>query len=131
MSTKQQMLGREETDIAPEEVIESASAIMKDRWVSILVQLTNSHRFNKFLEDNFVIQDIIDDDTKTIETRVIEKPLSVGPPLTSSQIHAIRKIVKLHGVEDVDAAYNAIMGALGQDDQPSIVLADSLDDLDA
>ena len=107
--------GKPADDVVPEEVLAQANEVMKARWLSILIQLTNSARFNKFLEDNYTIGDRIDHENKTIETLVVEKPISVGPPLEMKQFWQIRKAIDLSGTEKVDEVFNAIMKALGQE----------------
>ena len=109
-------------DLTPDEVMDRASDAAKDRWIGIFVQLTNSHRFNKFLEDNYVIQDKIDEEKKTIETLVIEKPIAIGPQLSSAQLNEIRTLLKISGAKHPEGVFSAILKLLGQDG-PTIIEA--------
>lgn len=102
-------------DVDPEEVLAAASDLSKDRWLSILLQLVNSHRFTKFIEDNYVIQDRIDEEEKTIETVVIENPVATGPQLTSGQLSEIETLIRLSGCKHPNGVFKGIMKILGQE----------------
>jgi len=109
----------------PGVVIADANEAQKDYWCEVLLQLTNSHRFNTFVEDNFEIQTFINDEEKTIDTRVIERPVSVGPPLSSGQLQEVRTILSLAGCNHPEAVFTAILKTLGQD-APEIILETKL-----
>lgn len=118
------MAGAPETegDLSPEEVLAQATTAAKDRWIGIFVQLANSHRFNKFLEDNYIIQDRIDAEKQTIETLVIERPIAVGPALSSAQLTEMQTLLKLSKCQHPEGVFEALLKLLGQDG-PSIILA--------
>ncbi len=105
----------------PEEVLAAASDAAKDRWIGIFVQLTNSHRFNTFLEDNFIIQDRIDEEKKTIETLVVEKPLAVGPPLSPTQLTELRTLLKIANCTQPEKVFESVLKLLGQEENSLIV----------
>jgi len=112
----------------PEEVLEGAKQAAKDRWLAIFIQLSKSKRFKHYVLNNFDIIDNIDEETRTIETLVIEKPESVGPSLTSSQVQTMVTILKQYGCSSPTKAFSAIMAALGKGKVASIVPA-SMEDL--
>lgn len=95
----------------------------KDRLLNIFEQLFKSHRFITFFEKNYTIKDNIDHENKQIETLVIEKPESVGPPLTSGQLVDIKGILKVAGCKHEDKVFEAILKVLGQEETSRIVLA--------
>lgn len=106
-------------ELDADEVLSVAGDMQKDRWLAILIQLTNSHRFNKFLDDNFLIGDQIDEEAQTIQTLVVEKPIAVGPPLTAGQLTKIRMALSNAGVQEVDELFNKVLAILGQEDNSS------------
>jgi hypothetical protein len=117
--------GDPDDELEPDEVIAEANEAMKDRWISILLQLSNSQRFATFVSSNFDIIDQIDDETKTIETYVIEKPTSVGPPLTMNQLWQLRKAIQFSGAKHVNSLFRDVMAVLGQ--TPPDVIATATD----
>lgn len=117
----------EEEELDADKVLTEASDAVKERWLGILIQLTNSKRFNEFLENNYEIRDYVDEEAKSIQTLVIEKPQAVGPSLTSSQVAGLMRTLKLYGVREPERALKAIFGVLGQEERPVILDADGQD----
>ena len=111
-------------DLSAEEVAEQANEAKKERMLAIFLQLMESSRFRKFVDDNFVIGDAINDETKTITTCVVEKPVAVGPRMAPKQLFAMKKLLVNHGVKDEDKAFYELCALLGQDPstQSSIVI---------
>lgn len=121
---------KQDEDLIPEEVLKEANGVMKDRWLSIFIQLSNSHRFTKFLEDNFVIGDNIDHEHNVIETLVLEKPTAVGPALALNQVWQIRQQIRFSGANNPDALLKNILKVLGQE-PPEIITSASEADIKA
>ncbi len=125
-STRDRVLAIDNNDeLDSEAVMEEANEVMKERWLSIFIQLTNSRRFNQFLDANFTIGDRIDEENRTIETLVVENPQAVGPKLTGRQLAGIR--IALTKVDDVDETFNKIMAILGQHEVSNLVTASGED----
>jgi hypothetical protein len=121
---------KQDTDLVPEEVLKDANDVKRDRWLSIFIQLSNSDRYTKFVEDNFVIGDKIDHEKQTIETMVLEKPIAVGPALALNQIWQMRQSIRFSGANDPDTLLTDILKVLGQE-PPSIILNASDQDIQA
>lgn len=86
-NTTEETVVADEDILSPEDVLKQANDAQKDYFLSIFFALTQSERFNTFLEDNYEIQRAIDDETKTISVRVIEKPTTASrPQITSGQM---------------------------------------------
>lgn len=106
----------EETDVpTPEEVVEGLSQARKDRIIAIFYALAQSDRFNKFVDDNFDISDRIDDEAKTIETIVVEKPVSTAFKLTPNQTIKLMATLKRLGVDNASEGVMEVSRALGDD----------------
>jgi hypothetical protein len=122
---KRILAGADHGDAIPEEVLGQASDVMKERWLGIFIALNNHHRFRKMLEANYIIRDVVDDEAKTIDTQVIEKPTSVGPPLTGKQLWKMRQALQANGCSDIDKAFNDVMKVLGQEDTGAGIIMSS------
>lgn len=110
--------------LTPEQILESASAVRKDRWLAIFIELSRSPRFAKFVEDNYVISDGIDEENRVITTTVVEKPLSVGPRLSPVQLVNLGSLLMKSGCTDVSATVDAVIKLLGQEAGALISVAD-------
>lgn len=128
---KQILAGADHGDAIPEEVLGQASEAMKERWLGIFIALNNHQRFRKMLDSNYIIRDVVDDEAKTIDTQVIEKPVSVGPPLTGKQLWKMRQALQANGCVDIDKAFNDVMKVLGQEDAASIIMSTDVDSAQA
>lgn len=100
----------------------SATEPVKERWWSVQKQFLQSHRFLEFLKNNYVIVDEINVEAKTIETLVVENPTSVGPPMSSGQLHEIQTLINMSGCKKPDKVFQRILKILGQD-APSLILS--------
>lgn len=109
-------------DLVPEEVLSKANEVMKERWLSIFIQLSNSPRFLQFLEDNYVIGDKLDHEANTIETMVVEKPTAVGPALTLNQAWQIRQEIRFSGATNSDSLLKSVLKILGQE-PPNLIMS--------
>ncbi len=109
----------------PESAEDVKSLAMKDRWINILIQLSASERFQDFINKNYKIIDSVDHSDKTIDTMVVESPISFGPPLDMSQIAAIR--ATLGKTKNANKIVEKILMILGQEDTSSIEVVSSLD----
>ena len=101
------------------ETLKKVEEVKKQIWYGIFDQLSQSKRFIKFIDDNYSIVEERDEETKTIEIKVIEKPVAVGPALTSSQLVRLGKIMSTAGCKDVSGTMNKLLVALGQDEEAS------------
>lgn len=129
MSNKDMFMVEEvgDKELDPETVLATASQAKKDYWISIIIQLFNSHRFTKFVESNYLIGNAVNKEDQTIETIVVEKPIAVGPPLSSSQVVEIRQLLKLNECKRAEGTLKAILKLLGQDEDPSGIITDLSD----
>lgn len=116
------------TSVVEETNQEEMSQGKRDMYLGIFMELCKSHRFNKFLNDNFTFSQMVDEEKKEIDLRIIEKPTAVGPPLTVPQVQAIYKACSASGVIDTQGLVSKILAILGQEDPNRIILA-SDDDL--
>jgi len=116
--------------MTPEDIIAYANAAKKNRWLAIFIQLSRCERFLKFVEANYVIQDKIDEETKSIETAVYENPRAVGPPLSRAQVGKMLAILKMYNCRKSDEALKRILATLGQEeDAPKIITSASTKDV--
>ena len=102
---------QEEQELTPEQKAKQA------RDLEICRYLLKSERFVRFVDDNYLIQQKIDHDKKTVELVVLEKPVAVGPPLTSEQVTGILGVLKAAKCPDAIEVADAIMAILGQQDR--------------
>lgn len=116
MATKDRVL----LGVDPED-LDAASIALKDRWLAIFIQLARSHRFLTFIEKNYAIQDIVNEEERTIETLVVESPLAIGPPLNSTQMIEIQNVIKLSNCTNPDQVFERIMKLLGQESSKLII----------
>lgn len=121
-----------EADITPIEshknVQESPTANMdteakKNFWTGVLYKLVESKRFLEFLDNNYVIGVHKDDEAKTVDVLVTEKPVSVGPKLAGDQVFKIQAACMQAGARDTAALVKRIMGILGQEE--SLIISSS------
>jgi hypothetical protein len=111
----------------PSSFDENTPQAIKDYWLSIFIQLSNSSRFSDFVNKNFFIGTSVDEETKSIETQVVETPVAFGPTLELTQIAAIRKI--LGKDKTANKKVEKILEVLGQEDVPQIEVVSSLSNL--
>ena len=112
-------------DVAvPQEISEEALAAQKELYLGIFYELNQSKRFVEFLNNNYDIQQIVDEETKTIDVRVIEMPTARGPKLGFDQIRKLHSAVVSAGVIDATLLVNKIMTILGQETSNIIGLGD-------
>lgn len=107
-------------DLSPEQVAKF-EAKQKELWLQMLGQFMDSERFVDFIENNYLIQDIIDDENKTVTRRVMEKPTVVGPRLSPTQMKDIYLACSSAGVLDTVKLVGKLLIILGQE-APSIIL---------
>jgi len=113
-------------DATTQEVLDATSPAVKDRWLCIFIQLIASKRYKAFISANYDIADSINEEEKSIETLVIEKPLAVGPPLSPLQTMNIGKFLVDLKCQDVPSALQKFMAILGQD-APAISLSTDIE----
>lgn len=99
-------------------------------WTDVLWKLAESSRMKKFIDDNFTIGVALDDETKTVTTSVVEKPVSVGPALSGAQIFRIHNECLLHGAKDASKLVDKILKTLGQEGSSLILPEDPIHGLD-
>lgn len=109
-------------DVEPEEILKNAPEAQIARWLEIFFQMNKSRRFRDFVNKNFVIQDEVDPDARTIMTLVIENPISVGPLLAPQQIVGIGKLLAQNGVTDLAKVMQGFMEILGQEEDMGVTL---------
>jgi hypothetical protein len=122
----------EEEDLDPNTVLAQANQAMKERWLAILIQFHNSKRYTDFIDNNFEIRDYINEEDKTIQTLVVEKPTAVGPKLAPGQIVKIHKLLTEHKAENVTDLVTKLFSILGQDeDVVNLIASANMDDVQA
>lgn len=114
-------IGLDREEIDPNDLSNLPEAT-KNRLLSIFLQSLGIHRVREFFAKNLVIQDRVDPEAKTIDTLVIETPIAVGPPLSSTQLYEIKQALSLFGCKNPDKAFESIMALLGQE-KPLVELA--------
>lgn len=90
-------------------------------WDSVFFKLTDSDRFLKFVDANYDIGFLKDDDAKTFEITVIEKPVSVGPPLSAEQRFKLHVACMRAGAKEPLVLMGHIFKLLGQEPPSSII----------
>jgi len=101
--------------VDPDTPVDQIPQTVKDRLFAIVWQLFQSHRVCELLKNNITIVDRIDPDSKTIETLVVENPVSVGPPLTSGQVVELQTLLKIAGCKSPDKIFQSVMKIFGQE----------------
>lgn len=101
------------------------SQAVKEYYLSIYSKLAESKRFRDFIAANFDIRQEINEEEKTIDILVVEKPVAVGPALSANQILKLQGVLGSYGVVDTVAAVQAVMRVLGQ--EQSIIVTDTKD----
>lgn len=96
----------------------------KKFWSEALMQLTESKRFLEFVDANYTIGIHKDDETKTVEVQVIEKPTVAGPPLTADQTFKLHVACARAGAKDPLVLLRQILRILGQE-PPSAIISPS------
>lgn len=111
-----------------EELLEESSDAVKNRWLDIFIQLSNSSRFTSFIEENFDIIDRVNHEDKEIQTLVIEKPIDQDKSfeLDSHQKFKIYNILSLTKCPNLQDTYKAILSTLGNDS--GIILASTVEE---
>ena len=84
-------------------------------WTNVLYKLVESRRFLEFLDANYVIGVHKNDEAKTVDVLVTEKPVTVGPKLAGDQIFKIQAACLKAGARDTAALVKNIMTVLGQE----------------
>lgn len=112
---------QEELEITEAEM----SQAVKEYYLSIYSKLAESKRFRDFIAANFDIHQEINEEEKTIDILVVEKPVAVGPALSANQILKLQGVLGSYGVVDTVAAVQAVMRVLGQ--EQSIIVTDTKD----
>ncbi len=107
-------IGVDKDDIDPNDFSNVPASVMH-RWLSIFIQLASHHRFTEWFQQNYVIQDKVNASEKTIETLIIESPISVGPPLSSTQLYEMQNLLKIVGCSDPDKTFKTLLTLLGQE----------------
>lgn len=95
-------------------------------WSQALMKLTESQRFLEFIDRNYVIGIHKDEETKTVEVRVVEKPVISGPPLSAEQRFKLHVACLRSGAKDPMTLMNHIFKLLGQ--EPPSKIISSVDD---
>lgn len=95
-------------------------------WENIFWKLTESPRFMKFIQANFVIGAIVDDEKKTAEPVVTQKE-NVPLDVSADQIFKIGVACMQSGAKDVKALTTRILGILGHKEAPQILPASEAD----
>lgn len=105
-------------EVNTEEWLKQVSDAQKDFFLTIFAALNESQRFQQFVEDNFEIQKVIDDESKTISVRVIEKPTTANRPQITSG-HLLKLVARLTSLKIPNPAEEAqkILHLLGEDSQ--------------
>jgi hypothetical protein len=93
----------------------------KEFWTAVLYRLTDSKRFLDFVDANYHIAVAKDDEKKTVDVNVVEKPECVGPPLTVEQLLKLR-----NAVNNNEAMFMRVLKILGQK-EPTVLLAHEKD----
>lgn len=97
----------------------------KEAYAAVMAELMKSERFLNFLANNFTIQKIVDEDEKSIEIRVIERPTSVGVPLTQIQLKDMYNACSSSGVINTRELMIKLLTILGQETK-ALIVPDSL-----
>lgn len=117
-------------DQTSEEVLSSVNEAMKERWLAIFIQLTQSSKFKDFVNNHFDIHDIIDDTAKSIETRVIEKPFEIKYQLTPKQLISLRNVLAENKVKKVPKVMEELLAVLHHDHSSLILSSDDVVNLE-
>jgi hypothetical protein len=101
----------------------------KDHWLAIFGGLSASPKFKEFVALNFDIQNVVDDEKKTLEVRVIEKPGAIIPKPTPNQIFKLHKTLISNGVkaERATECTNQVLTILGQPVSSGSLVASATD----
>ncbi len=123
----------EENTARPQTLEETLSAMTpptKDYILGVFLTLQSSPRFNDFLENNFIIDADINDETQSVNIQVMEKP-EVKPTFLVTDEMAARICVMLRQeftVHNATAALQRMLAILnGKDDTSLIVGATDTD----
>jgi len=101
------------------------NAARQQRLLDIFVQLNKSKRFVDFIAANYLINSVIDDENKTIETTVIEKPISVGPKMSPLQVGKITTLIQACGSRNPVATLTELFNLLGQEESTLVLPSSS------
>ena len=104
------------------DALEVSSENEIDRLLHILLDVLTTQRMQQFLALNFSVAVHVDHDAKLVETRVIERPVTVGPALTGNQLFQMRQQIVFSQATNPDALMKNICKILGQE-PPSLVLS--------
>jgi len=121
-----------------DEAVDAMPQTMKDLWIRTLFLLNQSDRFVEFMDKNFDIQQNVNEETKTIDLRVIElepeaKPPSTGITMDLAKSMKLQLYLKGCGVKNTADAAKAIVSIIVGDndtvvnDGPGIVAASAED----
>jgi hypothetical protein len=117
------------SDIEPQQAASPTDGMdteaKKSFWTNVLYKLVESRRFLEFLDANYVIGVHKNDEDKTVDVLVTEKPVSVGPKLAGDQIFKIQAACLKAGARDTAALVKSIMSVLGQEE--SLIIGISSD----
>ena len=102
------------------ELISSMSETEKYQHLAYFLLFLQSPRFTDFIKNNYDIHQELDDEKKVVQLAVLERPISVGPRLSPTQLFKLQGLLASHGVQDVVACYNSLLKVLGQDSSPII-----------
>lgn len=110
--------------MSEEETSKELEEFKKERWLYIFSELSKSERFKHFVEDNFNITDNIDHEKQEITTLIVEKPVSVGPPITNVQKAQMLLILNslVNKLLTPQSAADRIYSLLGQEASPILSL---------
>lgn len=113
----------------------------KDLYLRMLFLLNQSERFTKFIDDNFDIHTSVNDEARSIDLAVIEKPdvkevafKTVGMELDVAKSLKAQMILKHNGCKNTAACLKSIVQILtGQslDDKPKLVTSATDADISA
>lgn len=90
-------------------------------WDGVFQKLTESDRFLQFVDANYTIGVNVNEEEKTREVIVIEKPTVVGPPLSGDQRFKLHVACLRSGAKDPMALLTHILKLLGQEPPSKII----------
>jgi hypothetical protein len=99
----------------------------RDFWTNVLYQLTDSQRFLNFLDSNYSIVIQKNDEEKTVNILVTEKPTAVGPKLSGEQIFKMQATCMNAGAKDSADLVRRLLKILGQEDGRLVTTASDAD----
>ncbi len=117
-----------------EEHLAAMTAQEKDYHLSMFMLLRQSQKFCEWVATNFTIQNAVDDETKTIELQVVEKPLEeVQDPFLVTDETAAKLAAMLRAeftVHNPAAAVRRFFDVLNGKDEATLITGATDADLD-